>query len=100
MLTLTSTAAEMLAQTRAQRGIPDDASLRVAPSPSSSTNGDSDEIGIMVSFVEQPEAGDQAGEAHGMPICVASEVAEALDGTAIDVEEAEGEARLVLVPAP
>ncbi len=100
MLTLTPTAVSALSETRAQRGIPDDASLRVAPSAVADTNGSSDQLGITLSFVEQPQAGDQAGEVHGMPVCVASEVAEALEGVAIDVQEEEGEARLVLVPAP
>lgn len=93
MLTLTPSAAEALAQTRSQQGIPDDATLRVAAAPTS--NGE--QPGITLGFVDQPMEGDQTGDAHGLPICVAPEVADALSDATIDTESAGEQTRLVLV---
>ena len=95
MLTLTPTAASMLTNVRdSQDGIPNDATLRVAASDADDRSGS-----ISIGFVDQPFDGDQAGDAHGLSYCVAPEVAEQLDGAAIDVEQDSGEARLVIVPA-
>ena len=93
MLTLTRTAASLLAESRERQGIPDDASLRVAATVAQ--NGD--EPGITLGFVDQPYNGDQVGTVHGMAICVAPEVADALDDAAIDVEDRDGNPHLVLV---
>lgn len=95
MLTLTRTAANLLAESRDRQGIPDDASLRVAASAAN----DGDQPGITLGFVDQPFEGDQVGTVHGLPICVAPEVADALDEAAIDVESRDGNAHLVLVQA-
>jgi hypothetical protein len=43
--------------------------------------------------------GDETGDAHGMPICVAPEVADALSGATIDTQTEGEQTRLVLVPA-
>lgn len=95
MLTLTPTAASMLTNARdSQDGIPNDATLRVAASDADGQPGT-----ISIGFVEQPFEGDQSGDAHGLSYCVAPEVAEQLDGAAIDVQSADGEPRLVVVPA-
>ena len=96
MLTVTRPAATMLIATKEQEGIPADASLRVAASATS--NGDAP--GITVGFVDQPFAGDEIGMVHGLSLCVAPEVADALATAAIDVEEHDGETHLVLVPGP
>ncbi len=95
MLTLTRTAASLLAESRTRQGIPEDASLRVAATVAQ----DGDQPGITLGFVEQPFQGDQVGTVHGMPICVAPEVAGALDDAAIDVEDRDGDPHLVLVQA-
>lgn len=95
MLTLSPTAATMLSETRSQQaGIPDDATLRIAAAPAQ----DGEQAGITLGFVDQPQDGDQTGEAHGLPICVAPEVADALDGAAIDVQQDGESAQLVIVP--
>lgn len=93
MLTLSPSAAQALAQTRSQQGIPDDATLRVA---AAQTN-DGQEPGITLGFVDQPMEGDQTGDAHGLPICVAPEVADALTDATIDTDSQGGQTRLVLI---
>ncbi len=96
MLTLSHPAATLLTDARSQQGIPDDALLRVAPA----TDG---EQGISLGFVDAPMVGDHTGEVHGLGLCVAPEVAEALSGAKIDVQDpgsnGAGEAHLVIVPA-
>lgn len=94
MLTLSRTAAEALATARTEQGIPDDTTLRVAAAPAS--NGD--QAGITIGFVDEPFDGDQTGDAHGMPICVAPEVADQLSGATIDTKIDGDETRLVIVP--
>ena len=95
MLTLSPSAAEALSTARSEQGIPDDATLRVAAAPTS--NGE--QPGITLGFVDQPMAGDHTGDAHGLPICVAPEVADALSGATIDTQTEGEQTRLVLVPA-
>jgi Fe-S cluster assembly iron-binding protein IscA len=96
MLTLTHPAATMLTDVRSQQGIPDDALLRIAPA----TDG---EQGIALGFVDAPMEGDQTSDVHGLAFCVAPEVAEALSGAKIDVQDPEtdgsGPAHLIIVPA-
>jgi Fe-S cluster assembly iron-binding protein IscA len=94
MLTLTPSAAEALATARSQQGIPDDATLRVAAAPT----GNGEQPGITIGFVDRPMDGDQTGDAHGLPICVAPEVAETLSGATIDTQVEGEQTRLVLVP--
>ena len=95
LLTLTPTAASMLSSARDEtEGIPDDATLRIAASDADGQPGT-----ISIGFVDAPFDGDQSGDAHGLSYCVAAEVAEQLDGAAIDVQGTGGEARLVVVPA-
>jgi Fe-S cluster assembly iron-binding protein IscA len=96
MLTLSPTAATLLSETRSQQaGIPDDATLRVAAAPAQ----DGEQAGLTLGFVDEPHEGDQTGEAHGLPICVAPDVADALDDVAIDVQQDGDSAQLVIVPA-
>jgi Fe-S cluster assembly iron-binding protein IscA len=95
MLTLTRPAANLLAEARARQGIAADASVRVA----STVAQDGDEPGITLGFVDAPYDGDQIGTVHGIGICVAPEVAAALDDAAIDVEDRDGDPHLVLVQA-
>lgn len=94
MLTITEQAATLLTATRAQSDVPDDAVLRVAgPADGASPS-------ISLGFVPEPVSGDAVGDAHGMTICVAPEVAPQLDSATLDVVEEQGEPQLVLVPAP
>lgn len=93
MLTLSPSAAAALAQTRSQQGIPDDATLRVA---AAATN-DGEQPGITLGFVARPMEGDQTGDAHGVPICVAPEVADVLSDATIDTQSDGDQTRLVLV---
>lgn len=92
MLTLTIPAAEYLSQARRRSNVGDDATLRIAAPPDSST-------GYSIGFVDEPQSGDAVGEAHGIPMCVASDVSGALDHSAIDLVRDGDQARLVLVPA-
>lgn len=95
MLTLSPTAANALTETKTRQNIPDDASLRVASAPAT----DGQQGGITLGFVDEPMAGDQVGEAHGLTICVAPEIADDLDGAQIDLQQQGAEAQLVVVPA-
>ena len=92
MLTLSENAATLLIESRSQQGISDDAMLRVAPAPGQ-------DAGISLGFVDQPLDGDLTGNAHGMPLCVASEVSEVLEAAKIDVETSGENPQLVIVPA-
>ncbi len=96
MLTLTEPAATMLSDVRSQQGIPESTVLRIAES----TDG---RQGISLGFVDQPFEGDHAGDAHGLSYCVAPEVADALDGAKIDVQDPSVDSTdagtLVIVPA-
>lgn len=97
MLTVTRTAAAALVDSRDRQGIAPDATLRIAAAPSIDELPH-DDSGITVGFVDEPLDGDQVGTVHGLTICVAPEVADALADAAIDVEEEPGgNARLVLV---
>ena len=95
MLTLTRPAANLLAEARERQGVPADASIRIA----SAVAQDGDQPGITLGFVDAPFDGDQIGTVHGIGICVAPEVAAALDDAAIDVEDRDGDKQLVLVQA-
>lgn len=96
MLTLSKPAATALTDVRSQQGIPDDAMLRVAAAQDG-------EQGISLGFVDEPMDGDQTDTVHGLGICVAPEVADALDGAKIDVQDpstdSTGPTHLVIVPA-
>jgi len=96
MLTLSQPAATMLNDVRSQQGIPDDALLRVA-------GATDDQQGISLGFVDEPMDGDHTASAHGVAFCVSPEVADALEGAKIDLQDATvdstGGAQLVIVPA-
>ena len=96
MLTLSHPAATLLTDARSQQGIPDDALLRVAGAPDG-------QQGISLGFVDAPMEGDHTAEVHGLGLCVASEVAEALSGAKIDVQDSDANSAdapsLVIVPA-
>lgn len=91
MLTLSKNAATLLSESRTQQGISADATLRVAPTARG------EETGISLGFVDAPHTGDHTGSAHGMPICVDADVADALDTVKIDVDTVGDDPQLVLV---
>jgi Fe-S cluster assembly iron-binding protein IscA len=93
MLTLTERAATVLNEARSQQGVPGDALVRVAPAAGAP------EGGISVGFVDQAQLGDHTASVHGVDLCVAPEVADALDAAQIDVDQSSGAAQLVIVPA-
>ncbi|MEP1125856.1 MAG: hypothetical protein ABJH68_18405 [Ilumatobacter sp.] len=90
---MTESAATLLTQSRKNQNIPDAACLRVAPAP------DNPDGGLTLGFVEQPAPTDHTGESHGVPMCVADEVAAALDSAQIDVQQSGNDAQLVIVPS-
>lgn len=96
MLTLTQPAVSMLSDVRAEQGISEDSFLRIA----AATEG---QQGLSLGFVDQPLDGDQTNDAHGLDYCVSPEVADALDGATIDVQEAgpvsSDAGNLIIVPA-
>ena len=96
MLTLSEPAATMLTDVRSQQGVPGDALLRVA-------GAQGDEQGISLGFVDTAMDGDHTSTAHGLEYCVAPEVADALSGAKIDVQDpgvdSTGPPSLVIVPA-
>jgi Fe-S cluster assembly iron-binding protein IscA len=94
MLNISPQAANLLVQARESSDIPDDAVVRVAESTEPAGSG------ISLGFVDEPLAGDAVGNAHGLDICVAPEVAPKLDDATLDVVQEEGETRLVVVPTP
>jgi Fe-S cluster assembly iron-binding protein IscA len=93
MLTLSESAADVLSSSRSERGLSDSAHLRVAPADHAPDRG------LSLTFVDEPMDGDETGESHGVSLCVAAEVAEALDGTTIDVQTVDERPQLVIVPA-
>lgn len=92
MLTITERAVQVLENARSESEIPDDAALRVSVAAQS----DGDNPGLSLGFVDEPFGGDQVGEAHGMSVCVSSEIATQLDDVTLDVVERDGAAELVL----
>jgi Fe-S cluster assembly iron-binding protein IscA len=84
MLQLTTRAAEILEQERADRGIPDTFGLRVRQDHSDSKSM------LQLEFTEGPVPGDQVGEAGGVRLFVAADIADVLAGQAIDATENSG----------
>ena len=89
MLQLSTEAAELIRELRAERGA-GTALLRV------SSRGASDGAGLMLGFVPAADVGDQVGESEGVPMCVASELAGALEDKVLDVSDAAEGKSLVL----
>ncbi len=90
MVTITEPAAEFLLRTRERSGAPANASLRIgAP-------GYDGDASVVLEFVAAPLSGDAVTDAHGLVVCVAPELTEALDAATIDVVDRAGEEQLVL----
>jgi Fe-S cluster assembly iron-binding protein IscA len=81
MLQITSRAAAVLSEERAQRGIPDSFGLRVQEERSNSTGS------LRLEFAAAPAPGDEVGETEGVQLFIAPEVADALSEQAIDAAD-------------
>jgi Fe-S cluster assembly iron-binding protein IscA len=90
MLSITSSAANVLDNIREQRGVPEGFVVRV--SPNETPNG----LEIQVGFAPGPAEGDQVTETEGTTLCVDPDLAEPLDHTVIDAEQTPAGPELVL----
>jgi Fe-S cluster assembly iron-binding protein IscA len=84
MLQVTTRAAAILNQERADRGIPDDFGLRVRQDRSDSVSS------LQLEFTPGPAPGDQVGEEQGVRLFVAPDLADVLASQAIDASESSG----------
>ncbi|HEY3669977.1 MAG TPA: hypothetical protein VGN51_03505 [Acidimicrobiia bacterium] len=89
MLQVTARAATILKEARSRRGVPETFGLRVAQSTSNSQSP------VHLEFTEEPAPGDQVGEANGLRLFVAPEIAEPLTEQAIDAHGTEAGSDLV-----
>ncbi len=81
MLQLTTEAADLLREVRAENSGADTDLLRVSPQQSE------EGVGLRIGFVANAVDGDAVGESEGVPLCVAAELVEALDDQVIDVTD-------------
>lgn len=91
MLQVTQAAARALAETRQEQGLPDTYGVRVFGQPRSEG-----QMAVGLSFAEAPAADDQVTEEGGTRVFVASEVAEPLDSSALDIEPTADGMKLIL----
>ena len=91
MLRITSQAATLLSQARAESGAPDSAGVRFFAHAATETGT---EIGL--DFVPQPAEGDQVSKQEGVPVYVAPDVAEPLKEAVLDAKPVNGAPQLVL----
>ena len=96
MLQVTTRAAAVLKEARAQRGFPEYFGLRVEsrqadPSRQSDSSG-----GLRLEFSEEPVEGDQIGETEGLRVFVSPEIAEPLAEMAIDARDTPSGSDLVM----
>jgi Fe-S cluster assembly iron-binding protein IscA len=89
MLSITSSAAEIVNTARAQQGVPEHFGLRVFPEQTA------EGVRVQLAFSEGPVEGDLVSEAADTPLYVAPELAEPLAGTVIDAEDGPGGGGLV-----
>ena len=89
MLQLTTDAAELIRELRTERAA-GDALLRV------SRRGDFDAAELVLGFVPAAEVGDQVGESEGVPMCIASGLADALTDKVLDVTDEPNGRSLIL----
>jgi Fe-S cluster assembly iron-binding protein IscA len=91
MLGLTSRAAATLAYARWLMGLPEGFGVRIVVDATGKGRPR-----FQVSFVEEPEDGDEVGEAQGTRVFVAPGIAEPLADFVLDAEEEGGIPSLVL----
>jgi Fe-S cluster assembly iron-binding protein IscA len=92
MLQLTSPAAAVLREARAERGVPEHFGLRVQ----SARSEEKERGGVRLDFAESPSEGDEVGETEGMRVFVAPELAEPLADQTLDAQETAGGQKLFL----
>jgi Fe-S cluster assembly iron-binding protein IscA len=92
MLQITEDAATFLRETKDVQGLPDEAMLRIA----SRAAGDDSGQGLQVGFVPEAMPGDEIADRDGTAVCVAPDVAPALDGKLLDVTGEARDRQLVL----
>jgi Fe-S cluster assembly iron-binding protein IscA len=90
MLSMTSSAANVLDTVRQQQGLPESCVVRVFPKPT--TNG----LEVDITFEAEPAEGDQVVESEGTTLCVDPDLAEPLADTVIDAEQTPEGPQLVL----
>ena len=90
MLQLTTEAADLIREIRTEHAA-GDALLRVAPRGAFNGGG-----GLMLGFVPAADVADQVGESEGVPMCVAPELADALEDKVLDVTDAPDGKALIL----
>lgn len=91
MLQLTAAAAAQVSALRQERGLPEDAGLRVFEQ--AKTNG---EMSFGLAFAAAPVQGDEISELDGVRVFVAPELALPLAEAALDSEQTADGPRLVL----
>jgi Fe-S cluster assembly iron-binding protein IscA len=80
----------LLKEERSQRGLPETFGLRVAPTESDSSSP------LHLAFTDQPTAGDEVSETNGLRVFVAADIAEPLTEQAIDTQDSDAGASLVI----
>jgi Fe-S cluster assembly iron-binding protein IscA len=90
MLQVTTRAVDVLREERSHQGIPEHFGVRVH-----SDRSDSGAV-LRLAFAEAPDPGDEVGEADGVRVFVAPDVADALSGRALDTHQAPEGAGFVL----
>ena len=86
MLQITDRATNHLLRARTERGFDERAGARFVRSST----------GVALTFAPAPEQGDRVLDGSALPIYVAEDVTEVLDGALIDVAPDDGESRLVI----
>lgn len=90
MLTVTSSAADLVSTIRQEQGVPDDFGLRVYAEPGPQG------VEIQLAFAPEPQQGDEVSESAGLRMFVASELTEPLADSVIDAQETPDGAGLML----
>jgi Fe-S cluster assembly iron-binding protein IscA len=96
MLQVTTRAAAVLKEARAQRGYPETFGLRVESRQSDPARQSDSSGGLRLEFSEEPVEGDQIAETEGLRVFVSPEIAEPLAEMAIDTRDAASGADLVM----
>jgi Fe-S cluster assembly iron-binding protein IscA len=96
MLQVTTRAAAVLKEARAERGLPESFGLRVESRQSDPSRQPGFSGGIGLQFSEAPIAGDQIGETEGLRVFVSPEIAEPLAEMTIDTRDTPSGSNLVM----
>lgn len=91
MFQVTHAAAGQLVEARRQRGLPDNAGIRLSGDPRP------DGLALGLAFAELPAEDDQVMEQDGLKVFVGAELAEPLSSMALDLEDTPDGPRLALI---